>query len=286
MRSSSDDAEPKVAVDVSDRLAYDEALRDFYHPQYHDGKVVPGRHAAERILPIVFSVVNVRSMVDVGCGPGAWLDVAHELGVPTLAGVEGEWASEWFGGDRGSLGFELVLTNLEDDLRLPSTFDLAICIEVIEHLSPARGEAFVADLCRCAPHVLFGAAIPGQKGPNHLNEQWLSVWAECFAAHRYRPLDVVRPRVWGDDDLRVPHRQNPVLFVREDLYDRAARRALTTEPPSLAALDQVHPALFTARSNALRTALEPHVRRRVRLAAGIPSAAIRQLRSRRRRKLS
>jgi SAM-dependent methyltransferase len=268
-----------VAVDVSDRRAYDQALRDFYHPHYHDEKVEPGRHAAERILPIVFSVVTVRSIIDVGCGPGMWLDLAHELGVPTLTGVEGEWAKEWLGGDRGSPGFELVLTNLEDDLRLPSTFDLAICIEVIEHLSPARGESFVADLCRCAPHVLFGAAIPGQKGPNHLNEQWLSVWAECFAAHDYRPLDVVRPLVWGDDNLRVPHRQNPVLFVHKDCYDRAAGRARTTEPPSLAALDQVHPALFTARSNALRTALEPPVRRRVRLAAGIPSAAIRRLRS-------
>lgn len=77
------------------------------------------------------------------------------------------------------VGFELlpadlVLTNLEDELRLPQTFDLAICIEVIEHLSPARGESLVADLCRCAPHVLFGAAIPGQTGPNHLNTRWPS----------------------------------------------------------------------------------------------------------------
>ena len=190
MRSPSDDAEPRIAVDPANRTAYDDALRAFYHPHYHDEKATPSRRAAERILPIVFDVVDVQSIVDVGCGPGSWLSVARKLGVRTLTGVEGEWATEWFGGDRRAAAddFDLVFTNLEDELRLPQTFDLAICIEVIEHLSPARGKSLVIDLCRCAPCVLFGAAIPGQRGPNHLNTQWLSHWASCFAACGYRPI--------------------------------------------------------------------------------------------------
>lgn len=281
MRSPSDDAEPRITVDPSNRPAYDEALHDFYHPHYHDEKATPARRAAERVLPIVFAVLDVRSIVDVGCGPGSWLAVARKLGVRTLTGVEGEWAIEWFGEDRAASGdFELVLANLEDELRLPQTFDLAICIEVIEHLSPARGEAFVADLCRCAPHVLFGAAIPGQRGPNHLNTRWPSYWAACFAAHGYQPLDVIRPRVWGDDEILAHYRQNPIVFVRDDAYDTAARRARALAPPPLAALDQVHPWLFTMRSNEWRAVAAPGLGRRMRLAAGIPSAAIRRLRGR------
>jgi SAM-dependent methyltransferase len=283
LQSANEDAVPKVTVDVSDRDAYDRALHDFYHAHYHDEKAVPSRRAAERILPIVFSILDVGSMIDVGCGPGAWLDVARQLGVPTLTGVEGAWAAKWFERDGGPR-FELVLANLEDELRVPRTYDLATCLEVVEHLSPARGGSFVADLCRCAPHVLFGAAIPGQEGPNHLNTQWPSMWAACFAAHRYRPLDVVRPRVWGDADLKVHYRQNPVLFVRDDCYDRAAERALAMAPPSLVALDQVHPYLFTKRSDALRAAREPRLRRRIRLALGIPTAAVRQLSERWRRR--
>jgi SAM-dependent methyltransferase len=277
--SPSEDAQPKIAVDVSDRRAYDEALRDFYHPHYHDEKRATTRRAAERILPIVLSIVDVASIIDVGCGPGSWLEVAREMGVPTLTGVEGEWAAEWFDDDRvRSGGFDLVLANLEDELRPPATFDLALCIEVIEHLSPARGESFVADLCRCAGHVLFGAAIPGQKGPNHLNTRWPSYWAECFAAHGYLPLDVVRARVWGDDDLLVHHRQNPLLFVREDLYDRAVGRALEMAPPPLAALDRVHPAVYARRSKERPRLDTPGLRLRVRLAAGIPRAVVRRLR--------
>lgn len=280
MRSPSDDAEPRIAVDPSKRPAYDEALRDFYHPHYHDEKAAPGRRAAERALPIVFEVLDARSIVDVGCGPGSWLAVARNLGVQTLTGVEGEWATDWFGGDdRVAAGdFDLVLANLEDELRLPRTFDLAICIEVIEHLSPARGESFIADLCRCAPHVLFGAAIPGQRGPNHLNTQWPSFWAACFATHGYRPLDVIRHRVWGDDELLVHYRQNLILFVRDDAYDAAAARARALAPLPLAALDQVHPSLYTVRSNEWRAAVAPGIRRRAQLAAGLPSAVLRRLR--------
>jgi hypothetical protein len=197
-----------------------------------------------------------------------------------LTGVEGDWASAWFTGE-DEPAFELVLANLEDELHVPRTYDLVTCIEVVEHLSPGRGESFVADLCCCAPYVLFAAAIPGQEGPNHLNTQWPSRWAECFAAHDYHPLDVVRPRVWGDDSLLVHHRQNPVLFVRDDFYDTAARRALALAPPPLAALDQVHPVSWATRSDALRKARKPPgLRQRLRFALGIPSAAARHFRSR------
>jgi SAM-dependent methyltransferase len=280
LRSPGEDAEPRVAVDVSDRRAYDAALHDFYHPRYHDEKAVPARRAAERILPIVFSVVDTTSVIDVGCGPGSWLDVARELGVAKTTGVEGEWAVEWFRGDGMSVGdFELILANLEDDLPSPGTFDLALCIEVVEHLSPARGDSFVADLCRCAPHVLFGAALPGQKGPNHLNTQWPSYWARCFAEHGYRPLDVIRARVWGDDDLLVHYRQNPILFVRDDVYDNAAARAAALPPPPLTALDQVHPLVSTRQAQELRAGSAPiGLRRRMQIAAGIPRAIVQRFR--------
>ena len=283
MRSQSEDAVPRVAVDVSDRRAYDAALRDFYHPRYHDEKAEPARRAAERILPIVLSLVDATSIVDVGCGPGSWLHVARRLGVSELTGIEGEWAAEWFPHEPTTADpFELIYANLEDELRLPGVFDLAICIEVIEHLSPIRGESFIAELCRCAPHVLFGAALPGQRGPNHLNTQWPSYWAACFATHGFRPLDVVRARVWGDDDLLVHYRQNPIMFVREDVYDVAAVRTAALAPLPVAALDVVHPSLFMRRSNELRAATAPlGLRRRAQIAAGIPRAVVQRLRPRR-----
>ena len=43
------------------------------------------------ILPVVYALLGPRRVVDVGCGQGAWLAVAEELGSTELAGVDGAW---------------------------------------------------------------------------------------------------------------------------------------------------------------------------------------------------
>jgi hypothetical protein len=50
---------------------------------------------------------------------------------------------------------------------LVGRFDLAVCLEVAEHLPPERAESFIRELCDLAPVVLFSAAIPGQGGTGH-----------------------------------------------------------------------------------------------------------------------
>jgi hypothetical protein len=73
-----------------------------------------------------------------------------------------------------------------------------------------------------APHVLFSAAIPGQGGNNHVNEQWQSYWADRFAAHGYGPRDIVRPAVRDDRSVAYWYRQNAVLYSKGHPTDRPA----------------------------------------------------------------
>ena len=93
------------------------------------------------------------------------------------------------------------------------TCDLAICLEVAEHLTPAAGARLVKTLCSVAPVVLFSAAIPAQGGTNHINEQWQSHWADEFAAHGFDCFDPIRPEIWNDRDVFPWYRQNILLFV-------------------------------------------------------------------------
>jgi len=246
-----------------------------YEPHYHDLKGPGSQHAAEVILPIVFAVVDVDSIVDVGCGYGNWLAAARALGVTDLAGVEGPWAAAWR--DRGVLAteFDLVLVDLEEPLRLPRSYDLVICIEVAEHLTPPRGASFVADLCAAGESVLLGAAIPGQRGPNHVHERWLSEWAQDFAAHGYVPIDCIRPQVWGDRTVWLHHRQNPVLFVPESRSAEARARARALPEPGRAALDVVHPDLLLRALEEQQRVLT--FRQHLRLLAQMPAAAARSV---------
>ncbi len=66
--------------------------------------------------------------------------------------------------------------DLTTDLAVQRQFDLAICLGVCEHLPKAKSLSVVDFLVGSAPVVLFSAAIPGQGGVNHINEQWQSFW--------------------------------------------------------------------------------------------------------------
>jgi hypothetical protein len=84
--------------------------------------------------------------------------------------------------------------NLENDT-VGGRYDLAICLEVLEHISYIRAEALVEMLCNLSDRVLFSAAIPYQGGNGHINEQWQTYWAELFYKNGY---GVERQReFWG-----------------------------------------------------------------------------------------
>ena len=63
---------------------------------------------------------------------------------------------------------------------LERKFDLAISLEVAEHLKSSSSEDFVQSLTTLAPMILFSAAIPHQGGLHHINEQWLEYWGDLF----------------------------------------------------------------------------------------------------------
>lgn len=196
--------------------------------------------SAPRVLPVVIELLGPRSVVDVGCGLGTWLAAAAALGIEDYVGVDGYAPAE-------SLQIPVerfVRRDLSEPLQLDRRFDLAISLEVAEHLSPEVADTFVDSLVRLAPAVLFSAAVPHQSGEQHLNERWPEYWVERFAARGMQALDVVRPRVWDDEEVAWWYRQNTLLFCEDDLVERlpalrAARDATRDEQLSV-----VHPLLY------------------------------------------
>jgi Cyclopropane fatty acid synthase and related methyltransferases len=196
-------------------------------------------HAARRILRALPATLRGGRVADIGCGTGTFLAAALELGSSFAHGVEGDWVSPAMLDDP-AIAFES--RDLEERLTGPAV-DLVLSLEVAEHLSPGRAESFVADLVAMAPAVLFGAAIPGQGGVGHRNEQWPSYWATLFARHGYGAHDVVRPAIWTDEAIPAWYRQNTILYLDAETAD-----ALGLSPVDPPLLDRVHPA-FWARAN-------------------------------------
>ena len=140
------------------------------------------------------------------------------------------------------------IQDLEKGFDLGRRFDLVISLEVAEHLSAAAAERFIASLTRHGPAVLFSAAIPFQGGHHHVNEQFLPYWAELFARHGFRPLDILRARLWNDSEILWWLRQNIVLFAHDGLI--AANETLQREADAArlrGPLSVVHPDVYLTR---------------------------------------
>jgi hypothetical protein len=68
--------------------------KQVYGGTFYRDQMSGSEMSAEVILPLLIEPLNIKSVVDVGCGVGTWLAVASRLGVPDIQGVEGHWVSK------------------------------------------------------------------------------------------------------------------------------------------------------------------------------------------------
>ena len=171
----------------------------------------------EVMVPLILSKLKVASVVDVGCGQGTWLKVFRKHGVRQLLGIE---SPETIANYLASEQFEVMGHDLTRPFFGDVKFDLAICLEVAEHLDPSAAETLVETLTGLSDQILFSAAIPNQGGQNHVNEQWPPYWRDIFSRYNYSMLDPFRAEVWENDKISWCYRQNMVL-VRKGTLDEA-----------------------------------------------------------------
>lgn len=171
-------------------------------------------HSAKRILTLVSNIIpQLNSAIDLGCGIGTWLSVTKELGANKVKGYDGDWVPREYLviPEDSFVSYDLSKKIIDEE-----RFDLAISLEVAEHLPESHSETFVETLCKFSDFVLFSAAIPGQGGEGHINLQWMNYWIEKYKKFNYVPMEIIRKRIWDDEDIPHWYRQNIMFFVKED----------------------------------------------------------------------
>jgi SAM-dependent methyltransferase len=209
-----------------------------YSQQWHERLAVSSARSANLIVPIVLEAAAVTSVLDVGCGTGAWLKAFRDCGVEDVVGLDGDYVSRR---DLHIPPDRFRAHDLAHPFSLGRRFDLAASVEVAEHLPQSCGRQFVRCLAEHADVILFSAAIPKQGGTGHINEQWQSYWAAIFADHGYRAIDVVRPRIWNVREVERYYRQNILIYANGAGLMRNPKLLPTATP-----LDVVHPEQYAA----------------------------------------
>jgi hypothetical protein len=203
---------------------------------------VPGSlNSARAVVPLVIDLLGeIRSVVDVGCGTGAWLTVFSENGVDDCLGLDLEYVRneqllippDW-----------LRITNLTTSATIERTFELVVCLEVAEHLPASSADNLIERLVALGTSVLFSAAIPFQGGRHHINEQWPEYWAAKFRDRGYEAFDPFRRAIWDDERVEPWYRQNLVLYLApqraNELRSSGAGLVPVNTLPSV-----VHPRLY------------------------------------------
>jgi SAM-dependent methyltransferase len=202
----------------------------YFDEQYFEWQAERAAVSARAVVPLLIELVRPSSVVDLGCGTGAWPQVFVEHGVEDVVGIDGPYIEP---AQLRIPAERFVAADLSDPPELGRTFDLAITLEAVHYVPEERAPAIVAALASWAPVVYFSAAVPHQTGGPGLNRQWPAYWAELFAAEGLRCYDVFRPRLWEHPRVDWWYAQNGLLFARDGAVEAEAVSPLPLVHPEL-----------------------------------------------------
>ncbi|MDR2814817.1 MAG: class I SAM-dependent methyltransferase [Prevotellaceae bacterium] len=186
---------------------------NYYNDRFYLNQSNGSYNSAKVVLEKTLKMLpKIDSAVDFGCGIGTWLAALQEIGVKEIKGYDGSWV------DRKMLMIPtecFTEVDLNKEIFVGKKYDLAISVEVAEHLYPNSAELFIKSLVKSADVILFSAAIPFQGGTNHINEQWPEYWNKIFNKNGYIAMDLLREQIWNETTIEWWYRQNIMLFVKQ-----------------------------------------------------------------------
>lgn len=204
---------------------------------YEHNEKTHNYRAPLKVLPPIIHEFNISSVIDIGTGIGTWLSVAQQNGIEDYIGIDGDWVKK----EMLKIPLDKFFSHdLSTPLVLNRKYDLAICLEVAEHLSESSADTLVQSIVRHSGLILFSAAVPGQGGQNHLNEQPPLYWEKKFNQYGYMFFDIIRPNIWNDDEIEWWYKQN--IFV-------VSNRTIAIQKNINHSNMYIHPDLFYDRLN-------------------------------------
>ncbi|MDR3292467.1 MAG: class I SAM-dependent methyltransferase, partial [Methanobrevibacter sp.] len=148
--------------------------------------------SSKEILPLIMNLIEPNTVIDVGCGVGTWLSTFESLGVKKILGIDGDHVNReklYINKDNFLVANLENIHGIREKDNQINKFDLAMSLEVAEHLSENVAHDFIEYLTSKSDIVLFSAAVPGQGGTHHINEQWPEYWIKIFKENGFEVVD-------------------------------------------------------------------------------------------------
>lgn len=209
-----------------------------YGEKFFRGQRDGSYNSAKEILSILLKQIEPVKILDVGCGVGTWLKVLMENGIKEVVGIDGEWVLNQ---EMQIPKENFIAQDFYKKIEIEDKYDLILCLELLEHLPDELGRKIIKEMTKKSPLILFSAAVPGQTGALHINEQWQSYWAGLFRKEGFFPFDIIRSVVWNNPKVEYWYAQNTLLYMNKAQYKKFEKNISMT-PPKI--LNLVHPMAF------------------------------------------
>jgi hypothetical protein len=183
---------------------------NLYNKYFFNNRQNTSLISASIIVPEIISIFNPKSVIDFGCGMGEWLKVFQDNGVSDICGIDGSYIDK----DNLLINKDSFIEHDLNNFIDTKKFDLAVCLEVAEHLKSSSSNLIVEMLIKASNNIVFSAAIPGQGGTGHINEQLHSFWADKFIQNGYNASDTLRLKFMNDKRVPFWYRQNIFIFSK------------------------------------------------------------------------
>jgi len=125
---------------------------------------------------------NLKSVIDLGCGCGAYLWAFKQKGVHDMLGVDIEFEHQ----PSPEVTYCIRTGDLSKPFDAGRLFDMALSIEVAEHINEKDVDTYITNVIRHSSLVLFSSASPYMtRDPSHKSMKHASEWISLFNEKGY-----------------------------------------------------------------------------------------------------
>jgi hypothetical protein len=133
-------------------------------------------HLDNGALQWMKSKYNIKSMLDVGCGPGGMVELANSIGLDAH-GIDGDYTLERYDDSKFTI---------HDFTKGPApverSYDLAWSVEFVEHIYEEYIPNYVQAM-QCAKYLIMTYSPIGHGGYHHVNENSEEYWINTMSKY-------------------------------------------------------------------------------------------------------
>lgn len=168
-------------------------------------------HVDDGALTYLINAFDIKSVIDIGCGPGGMVELCKRKGLDVL-GVDGDFTVE----RPEYIKENIVIHDYSVGPYIPEkNYDLAWTVEFVEHVEEKYMQNFIDTFKKCKL-VIMTHAFPGQPGWHHVNCQHASYWLNVMEQNGFEPLPYTLDQIRRHSTMKERYIRQQSLFFKNN----------------------------------------------------------------------